>query len=63
MAAYSALDKPTQMAKDGATTDIFYGPDRARYKRVDTTSGGTVTTTTYVAGRLYEVVSSGDNVS
>ncbi|MCP4303322.1 MAG: hypothetical protein GY788_00270, partial [bacterium] len=59
---YSAFDKPTQMTKDGATTDIFYGPDRARYKRIDTTSGGTITTTTYVAGRIYEVVSSGGTI-
>ncbi|MBS0237967.1 MAG: hypothetical protein JSR89_06050 [Proteobacteria bacterium] len=46
---------PTRVEQELRAIDIAYGPDRARFKRVDTIETGT-TTTRYVAGGTYEVV-------
>jgi len=47
---YNTFRKPTQLVKDGHTTSFEYGPDRARYKRVD--SDGTTTKTTLYVGNV-----------
>ena len=41
---YTTFDKPGQITKGGHTTSFAYGPDRARYRRVDSGTGGTKTT-------------------
>ncbi len=41
---YTTFDKPNQISKGGHTTTFKYGPDRSRYLRTDTDSGGTTTT-------------------
>ena len=43
---YTTFDKPYQINKGGHTTEFAYGPDRSRYRRVDTGSG--VRTTRYI---------------
>ena len=53
---YSAFDKPTHIVKGTNTTTISYGPDRARFKRVDVATGGT-TVTIYVGGKAFEKIS------
>ena len=53
---YSAFDKPTHIVKGSNTTTISYGPDRARFKRVDVATGGT-TVTVYVGGKAFEKIS------
>ncbi|MGS2724932.1 RHS repeat domain-containing protein [Porticoccus sp. GXU_MW_L64] len=45
---YSTFDKPVRIEKDGHITEFAYGPDRNRYRRVDTESSGVVRTTHYV---------------
>ncbi|MCP4307523.1 MAG: hypothetical protein GY788_22145, partial [bacterium] len=56
--AWSPFDKPIEITKGSETVEITYGPDRERYKRVDT--GATNSVTHYVGGKLYEaIVSSG----
>ncbi|UTW46449.1 hypothetical protein KFE80_06105 [bacterium SCSIO 12696] len=45
---YSVFDKPLTIIKGGHTTAFAYGPDRNRYRRVDTDSAGVVRTTYYV---------------
>ena len=60
---YTAFDKPDLInnLKNGASTAFAYGADRARHRRVDTTSTGT--NTTYYMGGIYEkVVSSSGKV-
>ena len=52
---YSAFDKPTQIVKGTNTVSFTYGPDRARFKRVDVTATGT-TTTHYVGGKAFEEI-------
>ncbi|WP_462163192.1 RHS repeat domain-containing protein [Pseudoalteromonas xiamenensis] len=47
-ASYNAMDKPTQMTKNGVSTSFIYLPDHSRFKQV---KGGT---TTYYAGKGYE---------
>ena len=53
--SYTAFDKPETITKAGNTITVTYGPDRARYKRVDQTASGT-TTTVYAAGKSYELI-------
>jgi len=46
---YTTFDKPKQIVKGNHRTEFKYGPDRARYKRIDTnTSTSDVTTTLYI---------------
>jgi RHS repeat-associated protein len=45
--SYIVPDLPKTITKGNHTTQFWYGPDRARYKRVDT-SGGEQTTTLYI---------------
>ncbi len=45
--AYTTFDQAASIVKGGHTTTFAYGPDRARYKRVDSTTSG-VTTTLYI---------------
>ncbi len=45
--AYTTFDKAASIVKGGHTTTFAYGPDRARYKRVDSNTSG-VTTTLYI---------------
>ena len=46
---WSAFGMVTRVEKDLRAIDLVYGPDRARFKRVDTSETG-ITTTHYVAG-------------
>jgi len=52
---YTAFDKPEAISKAGNTVTVSYGPDRARFKRVDQISSGTITTL-YAAGKSYELI-------
>ena len=47
-AAYNAMDKPTQIVKDGKTLNFTYGPQHMRFKQVN----GSVTT--FYSDKLYE---------
>lgn len=46
--AYTSYDLPSQISKSGHQTAFSYGPSRARYKRVDTSSTSQITTTLYL---------------
>ncbi|CAA2142181.1 FG-GAP-like repeat-containing protein [Hyphomicrobium sp. ghe19] len=52
---WSGFGMPTRVVQGLRAIDIAYGPDRARFKRIDTNETGT-TTTHYVAGGTYEVM-------
>ena len=52
---WTAFGKPEQITRGSNTVDISYGPERARYKRVDTSATST-TTTRYIGGKLYEAI-------
>ncbi|CAA2142196.1 FG-GAP-like repeat-containing protein [Hyphomicrobium sp. ghe19] len=52
---WSGFGMPTRVVQGLRAIDITYGPDRARFKRIDTNETGT-TTTHYVAGGTYEVM-------
>ncbi len=52
---YSAFDKPTQILKGANIVNVWYGPDRSRFKREDQTTSGT-TTTVYAMGGSYESI-------
>ncbi|AQT60991.1 FG-GAP-like repeat-containing protein [Cellvibrio sp. PSBB023] len=45
---YTSYDLPSEISKSSHKTEFSYGPSRARYKRVDTSSTGQVTTTLYL---------------
>ncbi|OUS72219.1 hypothetical protein B5G52_08000, partial [Pseudoalteromonas sp. A601] len=47
-ATYNAMDKPTQIVKDGKTLNFTYGPQHLRFKQVN----GSVTT--FYSDKLYE---------
>ncbi|MGS0535655.1 RHS repeat domain-containing protein [Pseudoalteromonas sp. SaAl2] len=47
-ATYNAMDKPTQIKKDGKTLNFTYGPEHMRFKQVN----GSVTT--FFSDKLYE---------
>ncbi|WNO10291.1 RHS repeat-associated core domain-containing protein [Teredinibacter sp. KSP-S5-2] len=53
-AIYNAMDKPTEINKDGALLTFDYGPSQMRYRQVKSDNGDT-TTTRYI-GKLYEEV-------
>ncbi len=59
---YSSFDKPTLIVQGVNSAAFTYGPDRARFKRVDTTTAG-VKTTYYAAGGSYERILSGTTVA
>ncbi|WP_127077260.1 RHS repeat-associated core domain-containing protein [Rhodomicrobium lacus] len=59
---WTAFNMPSLIAKDLRRTEIVYGPDRARFKRVDENETG-ATTTFYVAGGAHEVVKRGSTVT
>lgn len=46
---YTVFDKPSRIEKGGHITEFEYGPDRTRYKRIDTGTNGQ-TTTLYIGG-------------
>ena len=52
---WTDFGKPERITRGSNTVDISYGPDRARYKRVDTSATST-TTTRYIGGKLYEAI-------
>ena len=45
---YTSYDLPKEITKAGHKTEFSYGPSRARYKRVDTSSTNQVTTSLYL---------------
>ena len=51
---WSAFGMPAHIEKGTISIDLAYGPDRARFKRIDVNQTGT-TTTYYVAGGAFEV--------
>ncbi len=51
---WSAFGMPTEITKGLRSIALTYGPDRGRFKRVDTNETG-ITSTYYVAGGSYEV--------
>ncbi|MGH1353269.1 MAG: RHS repeat domain-containing protein, partial [Methyloligellaceae bacterium] len=61
--SYSAFDKPTTITKGGNTVQFFYGPDRKRFKRVETTIAKGTTTTVYAAGKAYELIETAQGVT
>jgi len=54
---WSAFGMPVKIEQGLRAIEIAYGPDRARFKRIDRNETGT-TTTHYVAGGAYEAVRS-----
>ncbi|WP_416396165.1 RHS repeat-associated core domain-containing protein [Allohahella sp. A8] len=50
---WTSFGKPKRITKGDASVEIFYGPDRSRFKRIDRTPAGT-TETLYVG--TYELV-------
>lgn len=59
--AYTSFDKPTLIKNTGSSdsTTFSYGPDRSRYKRVDSRSNGEVITTLYL-GNVERIHKSSD---
>src|SRR5262249_17304204 len=60
--AWTAFNMPAVIQQNLRQIAIIYGPDRARFKRVDTNETGT-TTTYYVAGGSHEVVETGTTIT
>ena len=60
--AWTAFNMPSLIRQNSRSIELTYGPDRARFKRVDLNETGT-TTTYYVAGGSHEVVESGTTVT
>ncbi|WP_137391668.1 FG-GAP-like repeat-containing protein [Rhodoligotrophos defluvii] len=58
LVSYTAFDMASLISKGGKSVAITYGPDRARYKRVDTGTTGTVTTL-YIGGKAMERINRG----
>ena len=52
---WSAFGKPETIVKGSKQVAISYGPERARFKRVDTDATST-TVTHYIGGKLYEAI-------
>ena len=46
--SYAAFGKATSIARGGPKSEFAHGPNRSRFKRVDTDGGGDVTTTLYI---------------
>ncbi len=61
--SYSSFDKPTTITKGGNTVQFFYGPDRKRFKRVETTIAKGTVTTVYAAGKAYELIETAQGVT
>lgn len=53
--AYGASDMVASITRGTTSVTFAYGPERARYKRLDTDSTG-VTTTYYIGGKAYEKI-------
>jgi RHS repeat-associated protein len=60
--AWTAFNMPALIQQNSRQIALTYGPDRSRFKRVDTNETGT-TVTYYVAGGGHEVVESGTTVT
>ncbi len=60
--AWTAFNMPSLIQQNARQIALTYGPDRARFKRVDLNEMG-ATTTYYVAGGGHEVVESGTTVT
>jgi len=60
--AWTAFNMPALIQQNSRQIALTYGPDRSRFKRVDTNETGT-TVTYYVAGGGHEVVTSGTTVT
>ena len=60
--AWTAFNMPSLIQQNARQVAIAYGPDRARFKRVDLNETG-ASTTYYVAGGSHEVVESGTTVT
>jgi len=58
MVTYSAFGMPVAITQTLRSIEIAYGPDRARFKRVDINETGTKTTR-YIAGGALEIVAGG----
>jgi len=56
---YTTFDKPYEISKGGHTVEFAYGPDRSRYRRIDTGADG-VTTTRYIGS--VEIIDRPNNV-
>lgn len=54
--AWNVDNLPTTIVGNGGTSTFSYGPDQERYQQGATDSGGNSTSTTYVAGGLFQVV-------
>ncbi len=55
--SYTAFDKPAEISRGTTSVRFAYGPDRARFKREDTSATGSacaITTTHYVGGKAFE---------
>ena len=57
--AWSSFGMPTLITQGLNSVSFFYGPDRQRYKRIDTGTTG-VSTTRYIGGKAYEEISRSD---
>src|SRR5437660_3643764 len=57
--AYTSYDLPQTITRGFSTVTFSCGPERQRYKRVDSTSAG-ITTTIYAADRSYEKITRPD---
>lgn len=57
--AYGASDMVTSITRGATTITFAYGPERARYKRIDADSSG-ITTTYYIGGKAYEKITRPD---
>jgi RHS repeat-associated protein len=55
--SWTAYNKPYRIAEGGAVNQFWYGPDRSRYKNVETVPGIGTSTTLYIGG-LYERITS-----
>ncbi len=56
---YSAFGMPVAITQTLRSIEIAYGPDRARFKRVDINETGTKTTRYIAGGGAVEIVSGG----
>ena len=59
--AWTSFNKPKSFQRGGKTIAFDYGPDRARYRKVGTTTGGNTQRTIYL-GKLFEQETTGDTV-
>jgi RHS repeat-associated protein len=57
--SWSSFDMPLEIGQGLNTVSFSYGPDRQRYKRIDTGTTG-IGTTHYIGGKSYEQISRAD---